>query len=437
MKDIKSIKQKIDLLLIAQKDVDLQRVASTGGGEWAGPCPFCPEHGEDRFRVQPYAVEGGRWLCRKCTEGKWRDVIDYVMMRDGVDFRHVLDLLDNGHAVPDINASIISAHKVRSKPPTILYDRWQTRCNEFIETSEAALWASSGERALSYLNNRGLSSETIKKYRLGFHEGDLRTKSKDRFDSDLSAWGMNDPETRAVVLPRGIVIPSYLNGVPYSVKIRRNIDMAKDGGPKYLKIKGSRPGIFGATNLIHPNAVFTEGEFDAMLLDQEAGDLIGVATLGSATDNITNLDFALWGPFLLPLRRIYDSYDMDEKGQQGGRALESFSQRIFPIHLPTMEGVKDVTDYFLKGGDIRAWVMSLSTSWIQPETLENILPGDPPLAEPECRRINLNDCWDLPWRVDPTRPCYTCGNSDYRQYPNGSGWVCNTCHPLPSTDKND
>ena len=43
----------------------LRRVASTNGGEWAGPCPLCG--GQDRFRVWPTPREGkpGAW-CRQC-----------------------------------------------------------------------------------------------------------------------------------------------------------------------------------------------------------------------------------------------------------------------------------------------------------------------------------------------------------------------------------
>jgi hypothetical protein len=35
-----------------------KKVASTGGGEFAGPCPFCRD-GKDRFRVWPEQGEGG------------------------------------------------------------------------------------------------------------------------------------------------------------------------------------------------------------------------------------------------------------------------------------------------------------------------------------------------------------------------------------------
>ena len=54
-----------------------------------GPCPVCG--GRDRFRVQPGA---GRWLCRQCTGGKWRDVIAYIAQRDNLDAGHAAGLAE-------------------------------------------------------------------------------------------------------------------------------------------------------------------------------------------------------------------------------------------------------------------------------------------------------------------------------------------------------
>ena len=73
----------IDLLAIVQRDVVLKRAASTNGGEWAGPCPFCG--GRDRFRVWPSPANGNpRAWCRQC--GFNGDALAYVMARDNVAF---------------------------------------------------------------------------------------------------------------------------------------------------------------------------------------------------------------------------------------------------------------------------------------------------------------------------------------------------------------
>src|SRR5438128_12353476 len=87
--DVQAIKQRVDLVNLACRQTRLRKVATTRGGEWAGPCPFCG--GRDRFRVQP---EKGLWFCRQCSpDGRWQDAIAFVMKRDGVPFAEACRIL--------------------------------------------------------------------------------------------------------------------------------------------------------------------------------------------------------------------------------------------------------------------------------------------------------------------------------------------------------
>ncbi len=60
------------------------RVASTHGGEWAGPCPWCS--GTDRFRIWPYreAHEVVYW-CRGC--GAFGDLIQFLRDAKGMSWK--------------------------------------------------------------------------------------------------------------------------------------------------------------------------------------------------------------------------------------------------------------------------------------------------------------------------------------------------------------
>ena len=49
MIELVTLKARTNLLALISLDTDLKRIASTGGGEYAGPCPFCG--GRDRFQV--------------------------------------------------------------------------------------------------------------------------------------------------------------------------------------------------------------------------------------------------------------------------------------------------------------------------------------------------------------------------------------------------
>ena len=93
-----------------------------------------------------------------------------------------------------------------------------------------------------------------------------------------------------------------------------------------------------------------------MLLNQEAGDLVGVASLGSATDRIDRLDMSTWGHYLLPIKHILAVYDLDNGGISGSNALKDFSDRIICITLPKIPGVKDITDLSNAGYDLGNWI---------------------------------------------------------------------------------
>jgi len=81
-----TIKRQVDLLAVVQTDTRLRKVCQTHGGEWHGRCPFCG--GVDRFRVIPYAPEGGYWACRQCRRAG--DVFQYLRERDGLSFYEAL-----------------------------------------------------------------------------------------------------------------------------------------------------------------------------------------------------------------------------------------------------------------------------------------------------------------------------------------------------------
>lgn len=84
--DIVSLKEHADLLALLSGHTQLRKKASTDGGEFAGPCPFCG--GRDRFRVWPAE---GRWWCRWCE--RKGDAIALVQQLHGVGFLAACDHL--------------------------------------------------------------------------------------------------------------------------------------------------------------------------------------------------------------------------------------------------------------------------------------------------------------------------------------------------------
>jgi DNA primase len=103
----------------------------------------------------------------------------------------------------------------------------------------------------------------------------------------------------------------------------------------------------------HDIAFLVEGEFDALLLEQEAGDLIGVATLGSASNR--NLD-GRWLSYLLRCQRIVLVGDNDPAGLDWVKSMGNLSRRLCWTKVPAG---KDITEYWRKGGDLKKWITEL------------------------------------------------------------------------------
>lgn len=332
MIDTHALNERTDLLAIVGSDTTLQKIASSGGGEWAGPCPFCG--GRDRFRVQPNN-QPGRWFCRGCGEGRWHKAIDYIIRRDGVNFLEACRILGT--------EELPRSRKPKATPEKPAYDApdgdWQVQAQKAIEVCAHNLWIKEGEKALDYLRNRGLMDHTIKHFQLGYSPGVKIGK----------LW-----------IKRGIVIPCKVNNQVWYLKLRLP---ASGGQGKYGGVKGNRAAaIFNGDDLLNfPVALFVEGEIDAMTAWQFLNESMAVCTMGSAT---TLPDLAIWGPYLISLDVIMAAYDMDQAGEKGLVKLAQMSEKVKLAPLPDGDW-KDVNDYHLNGGDILDWISPYFDSYMK------------------------------------------------------------------------
>jgi DNA primase len=351
----------VDLLAIVQKDAQLKRVATTNGGEWAGPCPFCG--GDDRFRLWPQHPSGhGRWWCRRCDRSG--DAIAYLQARDGLSFRQAVEAL-GGDLAP---ARASTPH--RRAPPSVPDVEppgatWQARARAFCQYARRQLWSADGRGARAYLSEvRGLREDTVRRFGLGYNPQCL-------YDRPVSRWGLSG--SKAVYLSRGIVIPCALEGVPWYVQVRRPLEGGPllaylGGGPavawrpaaKYMAVKGSAgKALFGGDRLAGKDVLlFCEGEFDAMLAWQELRDLVDVVTLGGASKGNRGLP-GRWHLRLLHYQTIVAAYDADGAGRSGAAMLAQCLRRVVQAAVPTGG---DLTGFWRAGGDLRAWLNAQARS---------------------------------------------------------------------------
>jgi len=317
--DAATIKQTTDILTLCSYDTQLKKVASTEGGEWAGSCPFCG--GEDRFRVQPYHPDGGKWYCRGCGDNHWHDAIDYVMKRDNVEFREALKVLGGEDKPPAKNDTQV---------PAIDRKKWNDTAHEFAHQCAEQLWNDESEKARVYLHGRGLSDDTLLAWRIGFNpiEG----------YGNPGEWGI--PDGDKIFIPRGIVIPCYSESALHYIKIRKSA-----GNPKYHILHGGKPFLYGAQTYRRGSMAFLfESELDA-LLAMETGLNVGMASMPAGQK--LHVEYQ---PYFDSIEELIIAYDDDQPGRDAADKLVKLSKHFYKAQpLPTG---KDLTEYYKSMGDI-------------------------------------------------------------------------------------
>jgi DNA primase len=236
-----------------------RRAAQTNGGEYASPCPWCG--GQDRFRTWPTPPSGNpRWWCRRCE--RKGDHIALLRELKGMSFREAASATGNGNAT---GSRTSRRPRPPLRPPNVT---WQSRAEEIAQAAEMALWSPCGSHALDYLRNRGFADETIRTVRLGY--------IADEFHDPPEAWGLPAGHTD-VWVPSGIAIPWRGRGDIWRLNVRRD-----NAEPKYCGPAGYCQGLFGVDGLNRGlPVVMCEGEFDALSVAQEAGDLVSAVATGS------------------------------------------------------------------------------------------------------------------------------------------------------------
>lgn len=337
------------LTLLEQTGLTLKRVATTNGGEYAGPCPFCG--GRDRFRVWPNQ-DGGRYWCRGC--GKHGDAIQYLRETRGLSFIEACTELA-------IEPNAIRSKKPleeKPKPPPSL--KWQERAESFLTEAVKVLWHN--HEALSFLHGRGLQDDAIKAAGLGWNN---RTRYEDRESWGLEPEKDEEGKDKKLWLPGGLVIP-LIDSISERLRAVTRLRIRRPAGePRYVIVSGSYTGPM-VWDLDKKVLLIVESELDGLLVWQEAGDLVGVVALGTATRKPDEeMDRLLKQAAL-----ILVSLDFDEAG---GKASWDFWTRTYPSarRWPVPIG-KDPSEAFQGGMSVRAWVeagLTKQTSYLQNQRL--------------------------------------------------------------------
>ncbi len=149
------IKDRLDIVDVVSESVELRRT----GRNYTGFCPFHHNVNTPSFVVFP---ETQTWKCfGECDEGG--DVFSFVMKKEGWDFAEALrNLADRAGVVlkpltPQMQEQQQEGDRLRS----LLEEAAAFYHHNLLETP-------AGKTALEYILGRGLGSETVKAFQLGF-----------------------------------------------------------------------------------------------------------------------------------------------------------------------------------------------------------------------------------------------------------------------------
>jgi DNA primase len=310
-----------DIVGVIGKYVELRKA----GKEWIGRCPF---HDEKSPSFYVNAVKGV-YICRGCRATG--SVIRFLMEYEHISFHDALEVL-----AKDASMLPLQYEGETTKPSasqTAVYAALEHAASFF----QSQLSASPD--AMAYCQARGLSDESIARFRIGFAPAswDSLSKSLQRYD-------------RTILAEAGLItvredkrhFDRFRNRLMFPILDRRGRViafggrvMSENAGPKYLNSADSElfhkgEELFGLWHALHPAAarqpgpgsrpdrlIVVEGFVDVISLHQH-GVTQAVATLGTALT-------AAHAAMLFPLApNLVFCFDGDRAGYEAAwRAMEA------------------------------------------------------------------------------------------------------------------
>ncbi|MGI5879494.1 MAG: DNA primase [Syntrophomonadaceae bacterium] len=336
---LREIESRIGILDVVGETVQLTRK----GNRYWGVCPFHEEK-TGSFCVTP---EKNMFYCFGCHAGG--DLFTFVMRRDNLDFKEAVALL-------------ATRSGVEIKPLSPESRRQKDKLRQVIEVNQIvsqyfmqSLTSPQGEKALDYLLKRGITTETIQHFQIGYALPAW---------NDLEEFLLRKAYSQEAVKYSGLIKRSEQHDRFYDLFRERIIfpihnvqgDIVGFGGrvldnsmPKYLntpetEIFSKRKNLFGLfqakDNIRRQNQLLlVEGYMDCIKLYQ-AGIQNSVASLGTA---LTVEQARLMKRYTEEVILLFDG---DEAGQREAlRAIQIMCAEGLKVWVVSLPGGKDPDEY--------------------------------------------------------------------------------------------
>lgn len=333
--EIERVKAEISLAaVIRSRGVELKKK----GRQLWGLCPFHADS-EPSFAVDE---RKGLWNCLgKCQTGG--DVFSFIMKSDGIGFKEAFALLSE--SAPSKSAS------PKEKPiekETTGADVMMTKSEiEYLEKATAYYHKSllKNEKAIAYLQSRGITPEAMRVFRLGFVDGTLKNKLNPDGKANLERLGLlnergNETMFGSVVFPLLDANSNQTVGL-YARHIEKK---------QHLYLAGKRRGVFNPAGAKETEEIIlTESVIDALALWS-----LGIRNVACAYGVNGLTDEIISHLSESRIKKVCLMLDADDTGRE---AVEKFTEKLSAIGIEAraveLPG-KDAAEFVADGGTLEA-----------------------------------------------------------------------------------
>lgn len=332
----------MDILTYIENDgYFFKKKATTHGGEYKGPCPWCG--GNDRFTIWPHK---DRYICRQCD--KRGDLIQYIRDKKGLSYYQACIEAGDEERFKKMFSKKGLDENAKWEPRETIDppDAWMENLEREAFIAHKYLCSMDGLLYRTWLANRGINSNTIKKARLGWIKENKYFSRKScglekEFDLDTG-------KEKKIWIPSGLSIPFFKNNKIIRLRIRQSSNQSSN---PYIIVTGSNTSYMTFSDIdTNKPSIICESELDGWLLEQESNNSLNIFAIGNAqarpdteTDNILKQT-----PILLNL-------DADKAGI---KEIEWWRNH-YPNSIPwlTTKG-KDAGEAFKNEININIWILS-------------------------------------------------------------------------------